>query len=290
MLGIGGDSGVGKTTLSNSLLNVFTQNNTLVIRGDDMHRWQRGHQKWSEYTHLDPKANQLHQEIGMLNDLKQGKKILRKTYDHSDGTFKDARFFNPQNLTIFEGLHPFYLSRQRQLYDLKIFIEPHDDLSLHWKIIRDKNNRGYSKETILKNVADRAEDSKIYIESQAKYADILIKPRPNNPIKEIGSIIEKVEIKYEIFMPNSVYLENLIEAFELKENLSVIQEYLEGDQQKISLSGEISSDDLKDISNIFIPGLRDLGIDYPYWLENAFGALTLLITYYIFQEAENGKE
>lgn len=290
LLGIGGDSGVGKTTISDSLLNVFTSNNTLVVRGDDMHRWQRGHQKWQEHTHLDPKANLLHQEIGMLNDLKQGKKILRKTYDHSDGTFKDARFFTPNNLTIFEGLHPFYLSRQRQLFDLKIFIDPHDDLALHWKIIRDKDKRGYSKETILKNIANRAEDLKIYIESQAKYADILIIPRSKNTIQDIGNSSEKLDIAFDVFMSNSIFLENLIEAFVHYPDLEVHQEYLEGDQQKISISGEVSSGELQIISNTFIPNLVDLGIDYPDWSSNAFGALTLILTYYIFQEAEHGKE
>ena len=68
-----------------------------------MHRWKRGHEKWDEFTHLDPKANLLHKEIVMLNDLKSGKRILRKTYDHDNGTFTDAAMFSPRNVTIFEG-------------------------------------------------------------------------------------------------------------------------------------------------------------------------------------------
>ena len=78
-----------------------------------------------------------------------------------------------ENLIIFEGLHPFYLSRQRQLYDLKIFIKPEKDLANHWKIIRDTLKRGYTKEKVLKTLQDREQDSKDFIESQSKYADIL---------------------------------------------------------------------------------------------------------------------
>ncbi len=178
----GGDSGAGKTTISESLSNIFTSMNSLVIRGDDMHKWQRGHKKWEEFTHLNPKANLLHEEIAMLNNLKMGKKILRKAYDHNKGTFTNALSIIPKNLIIFEGLHPFYLSRQRQLYDLKIFIKPDQDLSNHWKIIRDIDKRGYTKEKVLKNLQDREEDSKNFIESQAKYADILISPEPRYPI------------------------------------------------------------------------------------------------------------
>ena len=52
LLGIGGDSGVGKTTLSEALENVFTSLNSISLRGDDMHKWQRGHEKWKEFTLL----------------------------------------------------------------------------------------------------------------------------------------------------------------------------------------------------------------------------------------------
>ena len=155
LLGIGGNSGVGKTTISENISNIFTSINSSVIKGDDMHKWQRGHKKWEEFTHLNPKANLLHEEIAMLNNLKMGKKILRKAYDHNKGTFTNALSIIPKNLIIFEGLHPFYLSRQRQLYDLKIFIKPDQDLSNHWKIIRDIDKRGYTKEQVLSNLCQR---------------------------------------------------------------------------------------------------------------------------------------
>ena len=42
LLGVGGNSGVGKTTLSNALSKLFFPSNSVVIKGDDMHRWKRG--------------------------------------------------------------------------------------------------------------------------------------------------------------------------------------------------------------------------------------------------------
>ena len=44
LLGICGDSGSGKTTLSDAIESIFTKNNTLVIHGDDMHKWERGNE------------------------------------------------------------------------------------------------------------------------------------------------------------------------------------------------------------------------------------------------------
>ena len=77
LIGIGGDSGVGKSTLTELLTDLFGPHNMSIIRGDDMHRWERGHNKWDEITHLSPKANHLHEDIRHLKTLKDGKKVLR---------------------------------------------------------------------------------------------------------------------------------------------------------------------------------------------------------------------
>ena len=290
LLGIGGNSGVGKTTISGAISSIFSPLNSLVIRGDDMHKWQRGHEKWEEFTHLDPKANLLHKEIVMLNDLKSGKRISRKTYDHDHGTFTDAAMFSPRNVTIFEGLHPFYLSRQRQLYDLKIFIKPDASLSQHWKITRDIVKRGYSKEKILQILQAREEDSKNFIESQSQYADIIISPRSLNPISNIGDAAESIEIAFDLLMSNSIYLEHVIEDLHPIEGLTLSQSYLDDDKQKISINGEISSNEIAVIANNHIPGLFDLGVDYPEWPKDAFGVTVLILIYSIFEAAEYGKE
>jgi len=290
LLGIGGNSGAGKTTISENITNIFTPLNSLVIRGDDMHKWQRGHEKWEEFTHLNPKANLLHEEIVMLNNLKSGKKISRKTYDHDEGIFTKALSFTPKNLIIFEGLHPFYLSRQRQLYDLKIFIKPEKDLANHWKIMRDTLKRGYTKEKVLKNLQDREQDSKNFIESQSKYADILISPHTLNPIKDIGNPSEIIEIAFNLIMSNSIYLENIIDDLNSTDKAMISQTYLDEDKQKISINGGISPELLSVVANQYIPELSDLGVDYPNWRKDAFGVVTLLVTYFIFEAAEYGKE
>ena len=289
-LGIGGNSGVGKTNLSEAISNIFSLSNSLVIRGDDMHKWQRGHEKWSEFTHLDPKANLLHQDIVMLNDLKSGKKVSRRIYDHESGTFTDTLVFLPRNITIFEGLHPFYLSRQRKLYDLKIFIKPDRELADHWKIVRDILKRGYSKDKIVQTLKLREDDSRNFIASQAQYADIIISPKPLHPILSIGSATETIEITYDLLIPNSVHLEHIIDDLNLIKDLTVSQDYLDDDKQRISVQGCISSNELSAIANNHILGLFDLRVDDPEWPCDAFGVIILLLTYSIFEVAEYGKD
>ena len=290
LIGVGGDSGTGKTTISESLSNIFTSMNSLVIRGDDMHKWQRGHEKWEEFTHLDPKANLLHQEIDMLNSLKAGKGILRKMYNHDDGTFSNDLNLAPNNLIIFEGLHAFYLSRQRQIYDVKLFIQPDKDLSDHWKITRDIEKRGYSKEKVLDLLSDREEDSKNYVRSQAKYADILISPKPINPINNIGDNQENIDIKYHLLMPNSIFIENLVDNLDGIEDLNVSHNYLDEDKQEIEIFGNASKEEISEVANSNITSLVDLGVDYPDWPSSSLGALLVILTFFIFEDANYGKE
>ena len=53
----------------------FNKNDLTVVKGDDIHKWERNDLEWEKYTHLNPKANDLHLEINMLRKLKIGRSI-----------------------------------------------------------------------------------------------------------------------------------------------------------------------------------------------------------------------
>ena len=108
--------------------------------------------KLKQFTHLDPKANNLHQEITTIQSLKLNQNIERSFYDHTIGDFTEPHTIYPKGLTIYEGLHPFYLERQRDLFDFKIFIDPEDSLMQDWKIERDVHERGHEKEKIIDSI------------------------------------------------------------------------------------------------------------------------------------------
>ena len=290
LIGIGGDSAVGKTTISKALLNIFKSSNTTVLHGDDMHKWERGNKKWDELTHLNPKANDLHREIEFLRKLKAGKKIHRRYYNHSTGEFIEDSIVRSNNLILFEGLHPFYLDFQRKLYDLKIFIEPETELVYHWKIIRDEEERGHSKEKTLESIRKRKFDSNKYIKTQIDNVDILIKPLLFEEIKNIGDRKEKIQIYYNLLFSNNVYMESIIEALQKIKTLSITHEYTEKNYQTVILKGDCSSKEIVNIGNNNINGLEDMGLRIPHWLKDSFGVLLLLITYYIFEKADNDRK
>lgn len=285
LVGIGGNSGVGKTKISNALRSVFTHSNTTVLCGDAMHKWQRNNKEWNKFTHLNPKANFLHKEVNFLKKLTSGQTLYRREYDHKDGIFIKEKPVKPNNLIIFEGLHPFYLSAQLALYDLKIFIKPSPDLTHHWKIIRDKENRGYSKEKIIRSIKDRESDSKIYIETQANKSDILIEVLTEAKIKDVGNKKENINIYYTISLFNSVYVESILEGFEKIPSLTIFHEYKANGRQVITLKGDCEESHLINIVRNQITALEDLGITNSSWPAGLFGALIILLTHCIFEKS-----
>ena len=145
IIGIAGDSGAGKTTIANGAAELFGHTNATVICGDDMHKWQRGDQQWSQITHLNPLANELHVELDFLKRMHKNRVVYRRQYDHDTGKFTEAKPVRPRSVLIVEGLHSFYLRPARNLFDLKIFVKPDPDLLLHRKIVRDISKRGATK-------------------------------------------------------------------------------------------------------------------------------------------------
>lgn len=171
---ISGASGVGKTTISRLLAIVMESDDTLVLCGDDLHKWDRKDKNWEIYTHLNPQANDLETGFRHIVDLMENKKIFRKTYNHETGLFNEEKEIEPKKNIIYEGLHALYDTRIRNLCNLKIFVDTEENLKKEWKISRDVKKRGYSIEKVLETIKLRENDEKLFIYEQKQYADVII--------------------------------------------------------------------------------------------------------------------
>ncbi|MDI6761244.1 MAG: zeta toxin family protein, partial [Candidatus Brocadiaceae bacterium] len=174
MIGIGGDSGAGKDTTVGILEKILGEKNVIRVSGDDSHKWARGDKNWEVYTHLNPKGSKLHLQLDHAIALQSGKSIYKGSYDHNTGTFTNPQKVESNKYIFFAGLHPFYLDKMRQLFDIKIFMEPDERLRSFWKIKRDVLNRNYSREQVQAQLEKRRGDSKKYIKPQRDFADIVI--------------------------------------------------------------------------------------------------------------------
>ncbi|MCJ7444160.1 MAG: phosphoribulokinase [Methanotrichaceae archaeon] len=175
IFGIAGDSGSGKTTISNGIKRVLGENLAVIFSMDDYHIIDRKQRKRLNITPLDPQANNLDLLATHLETLKAGKQIEKPVYDHGNGQLMGTVPFGPAPIIIMEGLHPFYTERLRRLIDFKIFIDPSRQVKRIWKIRRDVDIRGYNPNEVMSEILRREPDYKLYVDIQKIYAEIVIK-------------------------------------------------------------------------------------------------------------------
>jgi uridine kinase len=211
-IGIGGDSGVGKTTILNNLQDLLG-NKLLQIEGDGEHKWERGNENWSKFTHLDPKANHIHKQADVIYELKHNKIIYRKKYDHSTGKLTIPQKVEPKEYIVIAGLHPFYLPKLRKNIDLKIYIDTNEDLRRHWKVLRDIKKRGYTLEKILTQIESRMSDARKYIYPQKEFADVVINFFPIGTFL-LGCDTKIINLGLKITFDANIHIENILKSLE----------------------------------------------------------------------------
>ncbi len=283
LIGLAGDSGSGKTTIANLFKDIFGEKNTAILTGDDMHKWERGHKMWNNVTHLNPAANRLHAELKNALYLKEGNAIQRCHYDHKNGKFTLPEKFESKKVILFEGLHSLFLNKMRTIFDLKIFINPEEQLRLHWKILRDVKERGYNKEKIFEQIKKREEDSQKYIQTQEQYADLSISLKNREKIKNIGDESEQLDIYLAFKCVNDINFEPLLDYLSIGGGLTVNHLFYDN-HQLIEMSGRINEGRISEIAEDLIGELEEILVEAPRWQVDYNGLIQIFVCYYIFEK------
>lgn len=188
LLGIVGDSAAGKTTISAGIEKILGSERVTNICADDYHKFNRRQRKQLGITALNPDCNYIDIMEQHIQLLRQGKPILKPVYNHATGDFDPPEYIQPRQFVIIEGLLPFYTRRMRGTFDVKVFLDPEEELRIAWKIKRDTTKRGYSREEVLTAIKKRENDARTYIRPQRSYADIVVHfYRPEGRRQETGS-------------------------------------------------------------------------------------------------------
>jgi uridine kinase len=211
VISICGDSGSGKSTLSKLIQETLPFDKTVLLETDRYHKWERGHENYQTYTHLHPEANNLEKLSEDAFKLKLGEDIFTVDYDHSTGRFTEPEHIQPAPYTIFCGLHTLYKESLRELCDLKIYIDTHEELKMRWKMERDTAHRGTSAHKLLQTMERRKPDFKSFIDPQKDSADIIFHYAPG-PESSVNFHL-KVRPPYIQYVHDGLipYSENIIE-------------------------------------------------------------------------------
>lgn len=173
VLGVVGDSGAGKTTLTRGLARVMDEQ-VLGISGDDYHRYERSERRRLGITPLHPEANHLDILTQHLQVLRRGGAILKPVYNHRDGTLERPEYVEPGRFVIIDGLLNFHTETLRSAHDVRVFLAPSEELRRQWKLTRDCVRRGYTTDEVLHELDTREPDVASFIRPQQTHADIVV--------------------------------------------------------------------------------------------------------------------
>ncbi|MCB0413925.1 MAG: hypothetical protein KDD50_06305 [Bdellovibrionales bacterium] len=283
LIGIGGDSGAGKDTFSNVLKEIIGEDNYIQNDGDDYHRWERGHQKWAEKTHLDPSANHMFLPYLHMKEMKEGISVYKKKYDHKTGKFTDLVLHQNRSFVFYVGLHTFYLQKVRELLDLKIFVDPDEKLRNYWKIQRDQEKRGYTKEQVLENIQKRQSDSDQFIKPQREFSDWVVNYVPVSTIDDNYEVREPLSVKVRHYVRNDIDLEPMLAELERVDGLRISWNYDSDFKfQVLEVEGDISVEKVYEIGSRLFWELKEVFSDDKInWKSGYEGILQLIFLLFI---------
>jgi phosphoribulokinase len=194
VLGVVGDSAAGKTTITRGLVRVLGEEHVAHICTDDYHRYDRRQRAELGISPLHPDCNYLDIIAQHLGHLRRGEAIIKPVYRHKDGTFGPPVYVHPERFTVIEGLLGYHLPEMRDVYDVRVFLNPPEELRRRWKVQRDCSRRGYTTDEVLAELDRREADSEAFIRPQRRYADMLVSFRPSEGESEEDQIHLEAEL------------------------------------------------------------------------------------------------
>lgn len=192
LLGLAGDSASGKSTLTRGIEWILGPDRVTRICADDYHRHDRKRRAELGLTPLDPAANDIGLMERHVRRLAMGLTVVKPVYDHATGEFGEPERVEPRGIVILEGLLPFHTQALRDRLDVKVYLDPEEELRHRWKIERDCAVRGYLVEEVVSDLRRREAHAEAHVRPQRDVADLVVRfhqQGPDDPWTGLGARI-----------------------------------------------------------------------------------------------------
>ena len=201
IIGVGGGSGSGKTTVVRHILNGIGENNIQLLQHDSYYR-DLGHlpleeRKKQNFDH--PSSLETELMIRHVEALKSGYKVDIPVYDFSAHTRSETtESITPKEIILLDGILIFTEPELRKQMDIKLFVDTDDDVRLLRRIKRDIMERGRDLEGVMNQYELYVRPMHLeFVEPSKRYADIIIPRGGENQVAlemVIATIREKLSI------------------------------------------------------------------------------------------------
>lgn len=178
VIGVAGGSGSGKTTVTKSICERFSDKTILVVEQDAYYKDQSNlsfeERLQTNYDH--PLAFDRDLLIEHVQELIHMRPIEKPVYDYTIHTrSKETITVNPQQVIILEGILILEDPRLMELMDIKVFVDTDADLRIIRRLERDIKERERSIESVIDQYMQEVRPAHLqFIEPTKRYADIII--------------------------------------------------------------------------------------------------------------------
>ena len=178
ILGVGGGSGSGKTTVVNKIVEAIGRENILLLEHDSYYR-DLSHIPFEERKRQNfdhPSSLETELLIRHLDALKSGYKIDIPVYDFVNHIRSEKTISaSPKNIILLDGILIFSEINLRKRMDIKLFVDTDDDVRLLRRLKRDINERGRDFDGVLDQYERYVRPMHLeFVEPSKRYADIII--------------------------------------------------------------------------------------------------------------------
>ena len=192
IIGIGGGTGSGKTTVVNQILSEFPAGEVQVISQDSYYK-ETSHLSFEERCKINfdhPKSIDFELLEAHLKNLKKGKNINQPVYSFkTHNRTGETTITKPKKVVIVEGILILSNPELRALFDIKIFVHADSDERLMRRLKRDIAERGRDLDEVLERYQTTLKPMhQQFIEPMKAYADIII---PNNRYNTVAVNVVK---------------------------------------------------------------------------------------------------
>lgn len=178
VIGVAGGSGSGKTSVTRSIIQRFTDKTLLMLEQDYYYKDQSDlpfeERLQTNYDHPLAFDNDL--LIEHLEQLLEQKPVEKPVYDYKMHTRSDETIHvEPKEVIIVEGILVLEDERLRDLMDIKVFVDTDADVRIIRRLMRDINERGRSLDSVIEQYINVVRPMHLqFVEPTKRYSDIII--------------------------------------------------------------------------------------------------------------------
>ena len=178
IIGIGGGTGSGKTTVAREVRKHFPEQSVVILHHDsyyvDRSDLPPASRENINYDHPDSFDNEL--LLTHLNELRAGRAVEKPIYDFETHTRrKETITVRPARIILLEGIMVLAEDALRESMDIKLYVDTDADERFIRRLRRDIADRGRTVDQVIDQYLKTVRPMHLqFVETSKRYADVII--------------------------------------------------------------------------------------------------------------------